>query len=283
MFLTEATNPTNNKLQWDVILDAIIKWCATTGIKLVIGILVLLILFKMVNLLCKRLYNSLQKRNADETISKVCTQILKVFLKVVLVVTFVGYIGVETASISAVIASAGVGISLALQGALSNFAGGIVIVFTRPFKIGDFITTNGQSGTVENIKVFYTELITIDNKKVLVPNGSLANNVIVNATAKTTRRFEIIMPISYESDISLAKKCIEELISSDDRILIEPAPFINISEYGHYHINIMIRAWTKTEDVWPVYWKMLDSIKSEFDKVGIEIPFNTLDVNIKND
>ena len=152
MFLTEATNPTNNPLQWDVVLDTIIKWCATTGIKLVIGILVLLMLFKVVNLLCKRLYNSLQRRNADETISKVCTQILKVFLKVVLVVTFVGYIGVETASISAVIASAGVGISLALQGALSNFAGGIVIVFTRPFKIGDFITTNVGANAAEMVR-----------------------------------------------------------------------------------------------------------------------------------
>ena len=282
MFLTKGTTPTN-PLDWNVILDAIMRWCMTTGVRLVLGILVLLMLFKIVNLLCKKLYNSLQRRNADETISKVCTQILKIFLKIVLIVTFVGYIGVETASISAVIASAGVGISLALQGALSNFAGGIVIVFTRPFKIGDFITTNGQLGTVENIKVFYTELITIDNKKVLVPNGSLANNVIVNATAKTTRRFEIVMPISYDSDITSAKKCIEHLISLDDRILSEPAPFINISEYGRYHINIMVRAWAKTEEMWPVYWQLLDNIKIEFDKQGIEIPFNTLDVNIKND
>lgn len=282
IFLTEASTQTNNPFQWDIILDALINWCMSTGVKLVIGILVLFLLFKIVNLLCKRLYNSLQRRNADETLSKVCVQILKMFLRVVLVVTFVGYIGVETASISAVIASAGVGISLALQGALSNFAGGIVIIFTRPFKIGDYITSNGESGTVENIKIFYTELVTVDNKKVLIPNGTLANNVIVNVTANPTRRVDITLPISYDSDIAIAKKCILDLIEKDERIFRDPAPFITISEYARSQINITARVWTKTSDYWGVYWNLFNNIKTEFDKNGIKIPLNQVEVNIKN-
>ena len=194
---------------------------------------------------------------------------------------FVGYIGIETASISAVIASIGVGISLAVQGALSNFAGGLIIIIMRPFKIGDWITTNGESGSVENIKLFYTELITGDNKVVYVPNGSLANNVIVNVSAKDTRRVDMLFSVAYDTDLNLAKQTLLNMLLADERVLKEPNPFITVSEYGTSSINITVRAWTKTSNYWGVYWNMMNNVKNEFDKVGIEIPFNQLDVNIK--
>lgn len=281
MFLTEATTPEMVTIDWNALINALINWCMTTGIKLVLGLLVLLVLFKVINATTRRLYKSLHKRHVDETIAKVVSSSLKVSLKVLILVMFVGYIGIETASISAVIASIGVGISLAVQGALSNFAGGLIIIIMRPFKIGDWITTNGESGSVENIKLFYTEIVTGDNKVVHVPNGSLANNVIVNVSAKNTRRVDMLFSVAYDTDLNLAKQVLLDMLMADERVFKDPAPFITVSEYAASSINITVRAWTNSSNYWGVYWNMMNTVKEEFDKNGIEIPFNQLDVNLK--
>lgn len=280
MYLTEITG-TAPSVDWNSLINTLIHWCLTTGIKLILGLLTLFILFKLIDFSTRKLYKTLSKRHIDETITKAVTSTLKIFLKILFLVMFVGYIGIETASISAVIASIGVGISLAVQGALSNFAGGLIIIIMRPFKIGDWITTNGESGSVENIKLFYTELITGDNKVVYVPNGSLANNVIVNVSAKDTRRVDMLFSVAYDTDLNLAKQTLLNILLADERVLKEPNPFITVSEYGTSSINITVRAWTKTSNYWGVYWNMMNNVKNEFDKVGIEIPFNQLDVNIK--
>jgi small conductance mechanosensitive channel len=151
----------------------------------------------------------------------------------------------------------------------------------RPFKIGDWITTNGESGSVENIKLFYTEIVTGDNKVVHVPNGSLANNVIVNVSAKETRRVDMVFSVSYDTDLTLAKQILANMLANDERVFTDPAPFITVSEYAASSINITVRAWTKSSNYWGVYWNMMNNVKSEFDKAGIEIPFNQLDVNIR--
>ena len=281
MFLTEATTPEMVTIDWNALINTLINWCMTTGIKLVLGLLVLFILFKVINATTRRLYKSLHKRHVDETIAKVVSSSLKVSLKVLILVMFVGYIGIETASISAVIASIGVGISLAVQGALSNFAGGLIIIIMRPFKIGDWITTNGESGSVENIKLFYTEIVTGDNKVVHVPNGSLANNVIVNVSAKNTRRVDMLFSVAYDTDLNLAKQVLLDMLMADERVFKDPAPFITVSEYAASSINITVRAWTNSSNYWGVYWNMMNTVKEEFDKNGIEIPFNQLDVNLK--
>lgn len=281
MFLAETTTPEMVTIDWNVLINTLINWCMTTGIKFVLGILVLIVLFKIINASTRRLYKTLHKRHVDETIAKVVSSSIKVFLKVLILIMFIGYIGIETASISAVIASIGVGVSLAVQGALSNFAGGLIIIIMRPFKIGDWITTNGESGSVENIKLFYTEIVTGDNKVVHVPNGSLANNVIVNVSAKETRRVDMVFSVSYDTDLTLAKQILANMLANDERVFKDPAPFITVSEYAASSINITVRAWTKSSNYWGVYWNMMNNVKSEFDKAGIEIPFNQLDVNIR--
>ena len=279
--ITENTNTPVDTVDWSILINNLINWCVSTGIKLILGLVILFVSYKIINSLSKKLYKSFKKNNIDETISKVVSSSIKVALKLVVLVIFIGYIGIETASVSAVITTIGVGISLAIQGALSNFAGGLIIIITRPFKIGDWITTNGEAGTVENIKMFYTELKTADNKVVYVPNGTLANNVIVNVSAKEVRRVDMIFKVSYETDLKQASSILLNMLMANEMVYKEPMPFINVSEFLASSINITVRAWTKSQDYWTVYWYMMNNVKDEFDKIGIEIPIEKLDIMLK--
>jgi len=264
------------------VFKTVLHWLATTGIKVVLGFIVMLIAFKVINVLTKKLKKALTKKEVDETITRVLTSAVKIAGKILVVVLYVGYIGIETASISACVATLGVGISLAVQGTLSNFAGGVIIILMRPFKLGDFITSGAESGTVEDIKLFYTHLVTPDNKMIYVPNGALANNVIVNASVKETRRVDVTMSVDYASDVELAKKCIEGVCKRNELIFTDPAPFVAVTTYAASSIDIVCRAWCKKEDYWTVNFYLLSEIKNEFDKNGISIPFNQLDVHVTN-
>ncbi len=280
MVLAENSNPIN--IDWNTLWNTLLNWCMTTGVKLLIGLIGLFVIFKIVNILTKKLYKRLQKKQADETLSRVGTQALRLVLKGITLVCFVGYIGIETASISALIASAGVALGLALQGSLSNFAGGIIIIVMRPFRIGDRITTNGESGTVEDIHMFYTVLVTPDNKVIHVPNGSLANNVIVNTSIKDTRRVEVVMSIAYDADLDRATQVINEVCAKNALIFNDPEPFVGIREYSSSSVDLNIRVWCKNADYWTITNYLLVEIKKAFDENGIEIPFNQLEVAIKN-
>ncbi len=280
MVLAENSNPIN--IDWNTLWNTLLNWCMTTGVKLLIGLIGLFVIFKIVNILTKKLYKRLQKKQADETLSRVGTQALRLVLKGITLVCFVGYIGIETASISALIASAGVALGLALQGSLSNFAGGIIIIVMRPFRIGDKITTNGESGTVEDIHMFYTVLVTPDNKVIHVPNGSLANNVIVNTSIKDTRRVEVVMSIAYDADLDRATQVINEVCAKNALIFNDPEPFVGIREYSSSSVDLNIRVWCKNADYWTITNYLLVEIKKAFDENGIEIPFNQLEVAIKN-
>lgn len=277
----EAAEQTQS-FDWSGLWDIIINWMTSTGIKLVIAIVLLIIGFKIVNVCTKKLYKKLQKKNADETLSRVGTQCLRVSVKVIILVCLIGYVGIETASISAVIASLGVGISLAVQGTLSNFAGGVIIIVMRPFKIGDFITSGDASGTVEDIKLFYTSIVTPDNKAVSVPNGTLANNVIVNASAKDTRRCDVTVSAAYGSDVDKVKEVIAKVCEENELIFKDPQPFIMLSNMGESALDFVVRVWCNNGDYWTVNFYLIDRIKKAFDENGIEIPFNQLDVTIKS-
>ena len=207
----------------------------------------------------------------------------RIALKILVMIGLIAYVGIETASLSALVLAIGTGISLALQGTLSNFAGGVIIIVMRPFKLGDYITSNGESGTVEDIKLFYTYITTPDNRVVMIPNGSLANNVIVNASAKDTRRVDVVMSISYLADAELAKRLAKEVCSNNEKIFATPAPFAEIGEYADSSVDIFVRCWCNREDYWDTKFYMLREIKNVFDQNGIEIPFNQLDINIRND
>lgn len=268
---------------WSNLLQVILNWLATTGIRLVIGIVLMIILFKVINVLSKKLYRKLESRNVDETILRAGTGAFKIALKVLVTICFVGYIGIETASISACIATLGVGISLAVQGTLSNFAGGVILIIMRPFKVGDFITSSGNSGTVEDIKMFYTVVVTPDNRVIYLPNGTLANNVIVNASVKDDRRVDLVIPIAYEADSEKARSIILSICEMWEPIYKTPEPFVEIGELGESSVNLTVRVWCKKEEYWNVNFFLLSEIKAQLDAAGVAIPFNQLDVHIKNE
>ena len=279
MFLTETTE--TPVIDWNALISTFVQWCITTGLRLIIGLLLLTITFKIVNSITKKISLKLKVKDADETISKVIVSTIRVVAKTLLLLSFIGFIGIETASITAAIASVGLALGLALQGALSNVAGGIIIIFTRPFRLGDFITSNGESGTVENIKLFYTEIVTPDNKVVHIPNGTLANNVIVNVTAKDIRRVDMVFSVSYDTDLELAKRCLLDLVRKHEKVLTDKEPFVSVKEHANSSINFTVRCWCNKDDYWDIYWYMMSQVPVAFAKNNIEIPYNKLDVHIK--
>lgn len=274
---------TNLLVTWGEIWNTVADWLTHSGIKIVIAILVLVVTFIIINAVTKSIYKRLQKKHADLTLSRVGTNAARIVLKVLVLVCLIGYLGIETASISAVIASIGVGISLAVQGTLSNFAGGVIIIVMRPFKIGDYITSNGVEGTVEDIKLFYTHIVTNDNKAVVIPNGSLANNVIVNASAKDTRRVDLVMQVAYGSDVALVKEIIRKVCGENELVFKEPAPFVELSNMNESSLDFTVRVWCNRPDYWTVNFALIENIKKSLDENGIEIPFKQVDVHIKNE
>ena len=262
------------------IINEIVFWIINKGTKLVVGIIILFILFKVINLLSKSIRTTLQKKKIDLLISKIIYSLIKKGLKIFVFIVFLGYVGVDTAGIGAAIASVFVGVGLALQGSLSNLAGGVILLVLRPFNIDDYIETVDYSGTVENIGIFYTCLRTPDNKVVYVPNGELANNEIVNYSKKDVRRMDKIISVSYDSDINEIKKIINDICQKNNLILKEPNPFIKVNEYSDSSIKILCRVWVKSSDYFDVFFDLLDEIKNEFDLKNIQIPYPKLDVNL---
>ena len=249
---------------------------------ILVALVIWIVSFKLINFIFKRIAKRLIRRKADATLSKVLVNIGRIAIKILVMIGLIAYVGIQTASLSALVLAIGTGISLALQGTLSNFAGGVIIIVMRPFKLGDFITSNGESGTVEDIKLFYTYITTPDNRVVMIPNGALANNVIVNATAKDTRRVDVVMSIAYGADLELAKRLAKEVCANNEKIFPNPAPFAEVGEYGDSSVEVFVRCWCKRENYWDTKFYMLREIKRTFDENGIEIPFNQLDINFRN-
>ena len=279
----EAAAEGTKGIDWSAVLNTVVDWMTHTGIKVVIAVLVMLLSFAIINAVTKKIYKTCQKKHADETLSRVGTQAARIVLKVLVVVCLIAYLGFEIAAISAVISSIGIGISLAVQGTLGNFAGGVIIIVMRPFKIGDYIVSNGQEGTVEDIKLFYTHIVTNDNKAVVIPNGTLANNVIVNASAKDTRRVDIVTQVAYGSDVKLVKELIKKVCDENELAFKDPAPFVEMSELNESSLDFTVRVWCNRPDYWTVKFALLDNIKKDLDENGIEIPYNQIDVHVKKE
>lgn len=269
-------------ITWIDIWNKIVDWAMNTGVKILVALVIWIVSFKLINFIFKRIAKRLIRRKADATLSKVLVNIGRIAVKILVMIGLIAYVGIQTASLSALVLAIGTGISLALQGTLSNFAGGVIIIVMRPFKLGDFITSNGESGTVEDIKLFYTYITTPDNRVVMIPNGALANNVIVNATAKDTRRVDVVMSIAYGADLELAKRLAKEVCANNEKIFPNPAPFAEVGEYGDSSVEVFVRCWCKRENYWDTKFYMLREIKRTFDENGIEIPFNQLDINFRN-
>lgn len=262
------------------LLQTVAGWLMQNGIKLIIGLIVLFIAFKVVNFIAKRLQRRLDKKNVDKTIANVTVKALKLVLKIMVFLLFLGYVGIETAGIGTIIGSVSVCIGLAVQGSLSNFAGGIVILVMRPFKLGDFIEAQGHSGTVTDIKMFYTYLNTPDNKVVMIPNGALGNGDIINYSKEEERRVDLVFSVDYSTDLKLAKEIIEREIENHQLILKDKEYFVRLGEMAASSLDIKTRVWVKNADYWTVYFDLLENVKKKFDENNISVPFNQLDVHI---
>ena len=263
------------------------NWLTTTGIKVVISIVIMIVSFSIINWLSKKIAKRADKKvesnkKIDKTIYRTLSYVAKVGLKVLVVIALIGYVGIDTSAITALIASLGVGVGLAINGTLSNLAGGILILITRPFKDDDYIDACGYSGTVEDIRICHTKLRTTDNKVIYLPNGKLSTSEIVNYSEKDLRRVDLTFSISYSDNFEKAKKVIEEVWNQNELILKDPAPSVRVSAQSASSIDLTAKVWCKNDDYWTVNFDMLEQVKTAFDQNGIQIPFNQLDVHIKN-
>ncbi|MBE7087126.1 MAG: mechanosensitive ion channel [Clostridiales bacterium] len=270
-------------MNWQEIWNTIVNWATNTGVKLVIALIVLFVSFKLINVISRRIEKSGEKKKADKTIMRTLAYVFKIGLKIVIATCLVGYVGIDTSGLTALIASLGVCVGLAVNGALSNLAGGVLIILTRPFRIDDYIEAQGYSGTVLDIHITNTKIATPDNKIIYIPNGPLSSGNIVNYSERDLRRVDLSFSIGYADDFEKAKEVIMNIINEHELILKDPAPFVRVGEHGASSINITTRVWTKTSDYWTVHFDLMESVKREFDKMGIEIPFNQLDVHVKKD
>lgn len=249
----------------------------------VLALLVAYIGGKVIKSLRKILRKSLERRDAEEGVKQFADQVFKVFLWIVVVIIILGLFGVTASSLAAAVASLGVTAGLALQGSLSNFAGGMLILMLHPFRVGDYIIedTNKNEGTVFEISIFYTKLRTVDNKIVVIPNGTLANSSLTNATKSNRRQLDLVVPISYDADIKKAKELLMELSQKETRRLTEEGVKVFVKELNGSSVDLGLRFWVPTEEYWNVRWDMLENIKLTFDAEGIGIPYTQLDVHMK--
>ncbi len=252
------------------------------GISLFIALFILLIGRQVVKILIKVISSALERSNTEDTVRIFVTNLLNTLLMIVVFIAAINQLGIQTTSIIAVLGAAGLAIGLALQGSLSNFAAGILIVIYRPYKVGDYIQADNHLGTVDDIQIFSTVLKTPDNKLVIVPNGSIMNGSIVNFSNQDKRRVDIIASCSYEDDIDKVKSVLADILSKDDRILSEPKPRIAVSELADSSVNLIVRPWVKNSDYIDVYYSLLEEIKKRFDQEGISIPYPQSDVHIHN-
>lgn len=251
-------------------------------IEVVVVFIVLLILCKIVDMITKRMRKRMIKRNVEKTIVQVVYYLSNKIVKLLLLLMAIGFLGVDTSSVAGLITAAGLGVSLAVQGTLSNFAGGILILFLRPFKVDDFIECQGTSGTVEDIRIFYTHLRTPDNKVVLIPNGALIGGNVINYSTKATRRVDLVFAIDYEADYKQAKEIILDVCAKHQLILEDPAPAVRIAEWAASSINLSCKVWVKNENYWDVTFDLLETVYDEMNKAGIKIPYNQLEISYRD-
>lgn len=274
-------------MDWNKIKETVLGWLTTTGIKILVALLVLIVAFTLINRISKQIEKRSRKqeetKHVDKTVYRTLGYIAKIGLKILVVLSLVAYLGIDTGAITALIASLGVGVGLAVNGTLSNLAGGMLLLFTRPFKDGDYIAANGYEGYVEDIFICNTKIRTNDNKIVYLPNGKLSTSEIVNYTEKNTRRVDLTYSISYADDFEKAKQIVKDVAAANPKILQEPAPKARITAHSASSIDLFCPVWCKTEDYWDVLFDMNEQVKKAFDLNGISIPFNQMDVHVKND
>ena len=263
-------------------LTSLIEIGSSLSISLLMALAILIIGRQLVKLILRLITVALEKSNVEDTVRIFVTNLLNTLLMILVFIAAINQLGIETTSIIAVLGAAGLAIGLALQGSLSNFAAGILIVIYRPYKVGDYIEAGSYAGTVKDIQIFSTVLKTPDNKIVVVPNGSIMNGSIVNYSDQDTRRIDLIVSCGYEDDIDKVRSVLEDILKKEKRVLKDPKPQIAVTELADSSVNFIFRPWVKRTDYLPVYYSLLEEVKKRFDKEGISIPYPQSDVHIHN-
>ncbi|MCH7414172.1 mechanosensitive ion channel [Belliella sp. R4-6] len=246
----------------------------------ILGALIVFIIGKIViGFLVKALHKVFEKYNIDPSLSSFLKSFASAILYVLLLITVASTLGIEMTSFLAILGAAGLAIGLALQGSLSNFAGGVLILIFKPFKVGDTIEAQGTLGAVEKIDILYTKVRNFDNKVVTLPNGVLANNSITNLSEKPTRRVEMAVGVAYGTDLKKTRQVILDTLKKDERIHAEPEPVVKFTSFGDSSLDLSVRCWADAGDLWPVYWDNMEALKEAFEANDIEIPFPQRDVN----
>ncbi len=260
--------------------DIILNKTLELGPKLLLAIAILFIGFKLIKILLNIWDKVMIKQRIEISLRKFLHSLFDIALKTLLIISVFSTLGVQMTSFVAILGAAGLAIGLALKGSLSNFAGGVIIVFFKPFKVKDYIIAQGHEGIVHSITIFSTILHTTDNKKIIIPNGDLSNGSIVNLTAQKTRRVDMVFGIGYDDDLKKAKEILMTLIKDDKRVLKDPKPFIGVGELADSSVNFVLKAWCKTEDYWGIFYDMNEKVKLTFDKEKISIPYPQQDIHL---
>lgn len=251
-----------------------------TMINIIIGIVALVVGLMIIGWVTKIIKKALDKSKLDDTLKPFLVSLASISLKILLVLAIYGQLGGETISFVAIIGAASLAIGLAFQGALSNLAGGFLLLSLRPFHVGDYIEVSGHQGVVEAIHIFNTIIITVDNRVISVPNGQVSNASIINYTERPERRVDLTFGVGYECDLKMVVKTLEKVAADHALVLSDPAPFIKLAEHADSSLNFTVRLWCKTEDYWTVYFDIIDQVKTAFDANDISIPYPQVDVHM---
>ena len=269
---------------WEDVKTTLWDWTKTEGVRIAVALILLFVSFRIVNLLFRLIQRRSEKKDKiDKTVSRTLIYVGRITIKCLILFALISYVGVDTSGLAALLAAGGVTIGLAVNGALGNIAGGVLILVTRPFRIDDFIEVAGYSGTVEDIRLVSTRLRTPDNKVVIVPNGTASSAVVVNYSCKDTRRVDLLFPIGYNDDRSLAQTILLELCKSKKKILKNPAPMVRVISNGMNGVELTLRVWVKNGDYWGIYFDLIEEGKTALEAAGIKIPYQQMDVHIKEE
>lgn len=266
----------------DKIIDMALEFATTAGIKLLLAVILLIVGFKLIKLILKFMSKTEWFNKIDLSAQTFIRSFASIALKIILVLTAAAIIGVPMTSVVALLASAGLAVGLALQGALSNLAGGLMILVFKPFQVGHFIDAGSNAGSVMEINIFYTVLKTPDNRIITLPNGNLANSAVTNFSAEDKRRLDLEFTVGYESDIEQVKRIILDIALGHPLILADPEPFCRLLKHGDSALVFVLRVWCNAADYWPLNFDLLETIKKSFDENGIAIPYPQMDIHLNN-
>ncbi|MEN8121383.1 MAG: mechanosensitive ion channel domain-containing protein [Bacteroidota bacterium] len=266
--------------KYQTYVDEAVGLIMVNGPKLLLAIITLIVGLWIIKSLTKTSSKMMKKGDMDESLRPFLTSIISIILKILLVISVMGMVGIEMTSFIAIMGAAGLAVGMALSGTLQNFAGGVMVLVFKPYKVGDFIEAQGYMGIVKEIQIFNTILLTLDNKRVIIPNAPISSGTLVNYSAESERRVDFTFGIGYNDDIDKTREVLLSIIKANNKILQNPEPFIGVNELADSSVNLAVRVWVKGEDYWDVFFEMNETVKKEFDKQKISIPYPQTDVHL---